>query len=206
MDVFIGFIASFGFNYAPRNWSSCQGQLFNIADNSALFALVQTFYGGDGRITGGIPELRGRTAIGFGAVAGIANYPIGYKTGSTSHTIQTTEMPSHTHVATVTGGGTAGTPAEVQVSTVTGKSLTPAEGDYLANGNFSGRGEAQIYIPAADKGATVKLGGVTGGGGSGGAMTVTNSIVGSSHPISLMQPYLAINYSMAVLGIFPSRN
>lgn len=204
MDVFIGFIASFGFNYAPRNWSTCQGQLFNISDNSALFALVQTFYGGDGRITGGIPEMRGRTAIGYGNAPGLGPYSMGQKSGYPTNLVRTENIPAHSHLAAVKGGGAAAA-AEMQVSTVPGTKDLPAAGDYLAAGTQGGTKNSPIYIPEADKGATVKLGGVTGGGG-GGAITVTNGETGGSQPISIMQPYQTVNYCMALLGLFPSRN
>lgn len=205
MEIFIGFIAAFGFNYAPRNWAMCQGQLFNIQDNQTLFALVNTYYGGDGRVTGGIPEMRGRAAIGYGNAPGLGSYTMGQKLGHPTSNIQILNMPSHTHIATVTpGGGAAGGDADVQLSTSAGTQKTPSAGDYLASGDVGTRADAQIYIEAASKGTTVSLGGVTGGGG--GTVTVTNSDTGNSQPISIMQPYETVNYCMALLGLFPSRN
>lgn len=204
MEIFIGFIASFGFNYAPRNWSMCQGQLFNIADNSALFALVNTFYGGDGRITGGIPEMRGRTAVGYGNAPGLGPYAMGQKSGYPTSNIQLPNMPSHTHIATVTGGGGTAS-GTLQASQNPGSSDTPQQNDYLAATKVSRGVFAQTYVAPADKGTLVTLSGldIT---GSSTPPIVTNSETGAGQPISIMQPYQTVNYCMSLLGLFPSRN
>ena len=96
-DPFIGTIGIFGFNFAPRGWAQCNGALLPISQNSALFSLVGTYYGGDGRTTFGIPDLRGRVALNQGNGPGLTNYNIGSKGGSENVTISVFQMPSHSH-------------------------------------------------------------------------------------------------------------
>ena len=108
MDTFMGFIAAFGFNFAPRDWAGCNGQIVTISDNQALFSLLNTFYGGDGRVTFNLPDVRGRTMIGFGQTPGLDAYQIGARAGLNRHQIKTSQMPSHTHVADVTAGSGGG--------------------------------------------------------------------------------------------------
>ena len=80
-DAFIGEVKIFGGNFAPRGWALCQGQLLSIAQNTALFSLLGTTYGGDGRTTFGLPDLRGRSPIGFGTSPGLTEIQQGYKYG-----------------------------------------------------------------------------------------------------------------------------
>lgn len=204
MDIFTGFIAALGFNFPPRNWTQCAGQILAISDNTALYSLLSTYYGGDARVTYGIPELRGRAPIGYGTSPGQPTYPIGFRYGQVTQALTIAELPSHTHTAVVTGGGT-GAPADVQVSTNPGISKAPAAGDCLASGDVGSRADAQIYIPEASAAPTVSLGGVSGGGG-GGTPVVTNTNTGLGTDFSILQPILAINYSMVFQGIYPPRN
>ena len=97
MDVFTGSIVAFGFNFAPRGWAKCDGQLMAISQNSALFSLLGTMYGGDGRTTFGLPDLRGRTAIGAGTGPGMQGRSQGARGGTQSVTLNIGHMPSHTH-------------------------------------------------------------------------------------------------------------
>lgn len=205
MDVFIGFIASFGFNFAPRNWSMCQGQLFNISDNGALFALVQTFYGGDGRVTGGIPEMRGRAPIGYGNAPGLGAYYMGQKSGYPTNLVRTENMPAHTHIAEVAAGSGGTTASSLLASQEGADHGQPQTGDYLAAIKISRNEYTNSYVSAAAKGNTVELGGLTVTGGSA-VPTVVNHETGSGQPMSIMQPYQTVNYCMALQGIFPSRN
>lgn len=96
-EPFIGTIGIFAFNFAPRGWATCEGQLLSIAQNTALFALVGTYYGGDGRTTFGIPDLRGRVPISQGTGPGLSSYSIGSKGGAEEFSISVTNLPSHTH-------------------------------------------------------------------------------------------------------------
>ncbi len=98
-DPFYGEIRMFGFTFAPRDWAFCNGQLLSISQYSALYSLLGTYYGGDGRSTFGLPHLRGRVPMHFGQGPGLTNYPIGYTGGYETVGLQTAQIPSHTHQA-----------------------------------------------------------------------------------------------------------
>ncbi|MFC7358275.1 phage tail protein [Jejudonia soesokkakensis] len=119
-DPFIGEIMPVGFNFAPRSWTTCEGQLLPIAQNTALFSLLGTIYGGDGRTTMGLPDLRGRSIISSGNGPGLSTFRIGQKGGSETHTNTVTEMTSHSHASAV------------QISTATGDEDT-GNGKYIAS-------------------------------------------------------------------------
>src|SRR5262249_38348776 len=91
---------AFGFNFAPRGWATCSGQLLSIAQNTALFALLGTTYGGNGQTTFALPDLRGRVAINMGQGPGLSSKSLGEQSGSETHTLNVNEMPSHTHAPT----------------------------------------------------------------------------------------------------------
>lgn len=101
MEPFIGQIVGFGGNFAPRGWALCDGQLLSIAQNSALFSILGTTYGGDGRTSFGLPDLRGRAIVHAGSGPGLSHVNLGQKGGSESFTITQSEMPSHNHIATL---------------------------------------------------------------------------------------------------------
>lgn len=101
MEPFIGQIMGFGGNFAPRGWAFCDGQLLAIASNSALFSILGTTYGGDGRTTFGLPDLRGRAIVHAGNGPGLPSVRLGEKGGGVSFTLTEATMPSHTHVATL---------------------------------------------------------------------------------------------------------
>ena len=96
-DPFTGEVRSFGFSFPPRDWAHCNGGTMEVSSNTALFALLGTIYGGDGRTTFGIPDLRGRVALGFGHGPGLRNYAIGQHGGDETITLTTNTMPSHNH-------------------------------------------------------------------------------------------------------------
>ncbi len=99
---FIGEILMFGGNFAPRSWAFCDGQLLSIAQNTALFSILGTTYGGDGRVTFGLPELRGRVAMHPGSGPGLTTRGLGEKGGTETVTLNTTQIPAHNHTATST--------------------------------------------------------------------------------------------------------
>ena len=96
-EPFLGQIQPFGFNFAPRGWATCDGQILSIAQNTALFSLLGTIYGGDGRTTFALPDLRGRAALHMGTGPGLTNRRIGQKSGQERVTLNTTQMPAHSH-------------------------------------------------------------------------------------------------------------
>ena len=170
-EPFLGQIMIFAGNFPPKNWAFCDGALLPIQQNSALFSLLGTTYGGDGRVTFGLPDLRGRVPVGMGQGPGLSNYQQGQKGGQETHTLLASEMPSHTHPVTVAAAN---------------------ENNSLQNrpgGNVLGA--ASIYDSAAS--ADAALGGVSSGS------------AGGNTPHENRQPYLAVNYIIALAGIFPSR-
>ena len=207
---FLGQIQTFAFNFAPKGWALCQGQIMGISQNTALFSLLGTVYGGNGQTTFGLPDLQGRMAIGMGQGAGLQNYVIGQKAGVENVTLLTSNMPIHTHVATFTPSGGGGTPitATLNVVNASGNALTAgATGTSYLAGSHGLASSAGIYATTGTLTA-LNAGSITisGGGSGGGGGTVTNANTGGSLPFSIMQAYLAVNYSIALVGIFPSRN
>lgn len=102
-NPFIGEIMPVGFNFAPRSWALCNGQLLAISSNTALFSLLGTAFGGDGRSTFGLPDLQGRMMKGVGNGPGLGNVSWGQKGGAENHTLNIAEMPSHNHTVTLHG-------------------------------------------------------------------------------------------------------
>ena len=189
MDPFLGQIIMFAGNFAPRGWALCEGQLLPINQNQALFSILGTTYGGDGRTTFALPELRGRTPISQGDGPGLPSYRLGAKSGQATHVLNTLEMPSHNHTATATAAGTG----KIQVSSGGATSGEAVEG------TPADAGATSIYNSAAadDEGAGVAITATA-------TATVLNN--GGSQGHNNMQPYLAVNYIIALQGVFPSRS
>ncbi|MET0571613.1 MAG: tail fiber protein [Pedobacter agri] len=194
MDEYIAVIKLFAGNFAMRGWAFCNGQLLSIQQNSAVFALVGTTYGGDGQNTFGLPDLRGRVAIGatFGVPGpGLSQYQLGQKAGTENTTILINHMPPHNHTAILT---------PIADNSI-GNTSSPS-GNRLAISPKTGSGPnattLNTYTSASSN--PVTLG--TAAGQS--AITVGNN--GSGLPFSILQPYLALSYIFCLQGIFPSRN
>ena len=176
-ESFIGELRPIGFAFAPKGWLFCQGQLLAIAQNQALFSLLGTTYGGDGRTTFALPDLRGRLPVGVGALSGnpSANYVLGQRGGVESVTLTAGQMPAHTHPITGTMK-TAGL----------GDPSNP-QGNFLAGDNN----------PQFSTGpATTAMG----GGAQG-----TSSAIGANQAHDNRQPVIGINYAICTQGYFPSR-
>ena len=184
-EPFIGEIRAFGFNYAPRNWAFCQGQRIEISQNQVLFALITDYYGGDRRTYFCLPDLRGRVAIGQGSAPGIFPRFIGQMGGQERVVLTNQQMPSHSHAIT------HNLKADLRCSDGSGEKTSPL-GATIAeaeNSAFTDDGPNQ----------DMKSGSVT----LEGDITAQNS--GDSHPHENMQPYLVINYCIALNGLWPSR-
>ncbi len=197
MEPFIGLIVTFGFNFAPRGWATCQGQLLPIQQNTALFSLLGTTYGGNGMQTFALPNLQGRTAIGQGQGAGLSSYSMGQLSGSESATLGINHMPTHVHTMPSTAATQAGNAVAGN-----GDASTP-ENNYLALSPKVGSGPnaTQLKTYATTAATPVKL-----GGGAISTTAATTGQAGGSQPFSILQPNLVINYSIALEGYFPSRN
>ncbi|MDP2313790.1 MAG: tail fiber protein [Pseudomonadota bacterium] len=129
MEPFIGQLMLVGFNFAPKGWAFCNGQLMSIAQNTALFSLLGTTYGGDGITTFALPDLRGRAPIHFGQGPGLSNYVQGEVTGTESVSLLTTNLPAHTH-AIVANNGTGNTNSPEGAFLAGYGSSAPPEGPY----------------------------------------------------------------------------
>ena len=127
---FLGEIRQFGFNFAPRGWAMCNGQLLAISANTALFSLLGTFYGGNGTTTFGLPNLQGRVPIHFGQGAGLSSYVLGQAAGVENVTLLAVQMPQHNHsVLTVNSGGNQANPSTNYLAVEsTGTSLNYSSG------------------------------------------------------------------------------
>ncbi|GAB3007353.1 tail fiber protein [Niabella terrae] len=112
MEPFVGMIAIFGFNFPPSGWSTCSGQLISIVQNTALFSLLGTTYGGNGQTTFALPNFSGRVAVGQGQGPGLSNYFIGQQTGTENLTLLSTNLPAHNHSVSATAeSGDSASPA-----------------------------------------------------------------------------------------------
>lgn len=180
MEPYIGQVTIYAFNFAPRNWAFCSGTLLPIAQYSALFSIIGTTYGGDGRTNFALPNIQDSTVMAQGQGPGLSYYALGEESGVTDVTLLVQNLPAHNH----TVSGEAGTAAK-------DFHLTPAQGDWIGN-RAAGGATVNLFAPAPGAGETFA------------GQTITFS--GSSLPHMNEQPYLVMNYCIAVNGIFPSRN
>lgn len=171
-EPFIGEIRMVGFNFAPRGWAMCDGQLLAISSYTALFSILGTTYGGDGRTTFALPDLRGRTPIHEGQGPGLSPYPLGQKSGYQTWQLSVNQIPAHRH----TGRGTS----------------DPAE-----------ESEPAGKLPAGAEGNTYRS--ATAPGGTNIVAMGATAPTGGNQPHSNEQPYLALYFVIALVGIYPSR-
>ena len=164
-EPFLAEIRIVGFNFAPRGWAFCDGQILPINQNQSLYSLLGTTYGGDGRTSFALPDMRGRTPIHVGE-----GHREGQKSGEETHTLAANEMPNHDHVFNASG-------ADATV-------ISPSD-------NFLARATVATYVPP-------------------GSLVNMNSLavasVGGGQAHENMQPFLAVNFCIALQGLFPSRN
>jgi microcystin-dependent protein len=180
MDGYIAEIRMFAGNFAPRNWALCQGQILAISQNTALFSLLGTTYGGNGQTTFALPDLRGRVTLGVGAGPGLTNKDLGELGGAENVTLAVTQIPAHNHAATINVNSGPGT-------------LSNPSGNFLAGGQDATANPIPTYASSAN--AT-----------SLNASSVTGGNTGGSQPHNNMPPYLGVSYIICLAGIFPSRN
>lgn len=173
---FLAEIIMFGGNFAPRGWAFCDGQLLPIAQNTALFSLLGTTYGGDGRTTFALPSLRGRAPMHAGRGPGLSTRRLGEKSGTETVILNTNEMPNHGHSAALHGESQAANSAN-------------------PNGRMLAGPGTDIY---ADVNASTDL--------AMASQSIVEQTVGGNQPHTNMQPFLALNFIIAVQGTFPSRS
>ena len=210
-DNFLGEIRWVGFNFAPVGWAKCDGQLLSISQNTALFALLGTTYGGNGQTTFALPDFRGRTMVHQGQGPGLSDRVQGEQGGTESHTLTITEMPAHSH-----GGGLhshsipslgvsigASSGAATQ-ATAAGNVLATAALAPGGNGNGNNNSKVTTIYNAGPADVTLGAGSATVAGATGNA-SGGSLVEGGGQPHPTMPPFLAANCIIAVQGIFPSR-
>jgi microcystin-dependent protein len=172
MDPFVAEIRIFAFNFAPKGWAFCDGQLLPISQNTALFSLLGTTYGGDGRVTFALPDLQGSAPMHPGQGPGLSLHDLGEVSGSDAVTLLPSEMPSHSHVA-----GAQTSPLSSVASPVNATLGRPASGFLYAPAQSVVQMDPNVLQPA-----------------------------GGGQPHNNLQPYLTLNFNIALQGIFPPRN
>lgn len=170
-EPFLAEVRMVGFNFAPRGWAFCDGQILPINQNQSLYSLLGTTYGGDGRTSFALPDLRGRTPIHVGRSNGGGDHPLGQKSGEETHTLSANEMPSHRH--------------SWQASSTDGNTSTAAR-------NVLAREAGDIYRASPPSQINMN--------------PASMANVGGSQAHENMQPYIAVNFCIALQGLFPSRN
>lgn len=209
-EPFIGEIRMFAGTYAPRGWAFCQGQLLAIASNSALFSILGTNYGGNGTTTFGLPNLQGRSPVGTGNGGGLTPVVLGQVAGTENVNLTTAQLPIHAPTATFAGTASPVT-GTVDVATATPTAMVPPAAGattYLSATTVKvGPTNAVInglFTGTAPDSTKANLGGLHGNVTPAG--TVTVNPVGGSQPIGIRNPYLGMNFIIALEGIYPSRN
>lgn len=170
-EPFLAEIRMVGFSFAPRGWAFCDGQILPINQNQSLYSLVGTTYGGDGRTSFALPDLRGRTSIHVGRSNGGPYHPLGQKSGEETHTLSVAEIPQHSH------------------------QLMASSGD-ADSGNPTNHVLARSTAPESYRSPSTLA--------AMGAGSVTNA--GGSQAHENMQPFITLNFCIALRGLFPSRN
>lgn len=177
-EPFVAEIRIFAGNFAPRGWAFCNGQLLPISQNAALFSLIGTTYGGDGRSTTALPNLQGRAAMHPGRGPGLTSRRLGQRGGSEQVSLSEAQMPNHKHSVQ----------AISRNQFIQGNSLDPA-------GNFvAGPQTGNAFVPTDPMPGTASF--------ADAALTSA----GGSQPHNNMQPFLAINFIIALVGLYPSRS
>ncbi|RMG56979.1 MAG: phage tail protein [Bacteroidetes bacterium] len=166
----------FGGNFAPRGWALCDGQLLAISQNQALFSILGTTYGGDGRTTFGLPDMRGRIPMHPGNGPGLTSRRLGEKTGWESVTLNLSQMPSHTHQGSV--------------------SLNVAKGELLEGQRFDPNARSGLYYQPEMR--NIRLGQE--------ALAVNLSPAGGNQPFQILQPSNCVNFIICLQGTYPSRS
>lgn len=224
MDAFLGTILAWPIEYAPQDWVFCDGRSLNISQYTALFALIGTQYGGDGKTYFKVPDLRGRVVLGAYGQAPLTSQPLSKTggaesvtttgTGSTGIVLTTANLPAHTHTATLSLAGLSGD-TKISVGTATtGGGTTATPNATLTSTGTGLPASAGIYLPSGTaQTAPVTLGGVATTVNGTGSVGIGSTGSGTPIPINVnvvtttptLPPYMALNYIMCVVGIYAPR-
>lgn len=185
MDVYVGFITAFGFDWAPQDWSQCNGATIPLQQYTALFSLIGVRYGGNGVNNFMLPDLRGRTPVGQGQGAGLTPRVVGQQFGTETTTLTAQNMPAHTHTQTA-------------YSNATELTQTPAAG-WALGAAASVTGDRPPVVTPVNMYKPSPL------TPQGAVQSQPSSVAGGSLPFDTMQPSLCINFCIALNGIYPNR-
>lgn len=180
MEGTMAVITPVAYDFTPKYWGQCNGQVLSIAQNTALFSLLGTTYGGNGVTTFALPDLRGRVAVGVGQLAGGSNYSLGEVTGTESTVLTINTMPAHAHNGNIGMTPRAGNSADDPAPT----DEYPGQ---IPNG-FASTPTASSFMQGP---------------------TIVSTVIGTAgggQPFEILTPYLVVNFVICMYGIFPSRN
>ncbi|MEO9570634.1 MAG: tail fiber protein [Polaribacter sp.] len=216
-EDYIGVIKMFAGNFAPRNWAYCDGQLLAIAQHQALFSIIGNTYGGDGRTSFALPDMRGRAPIhaGSGSGPGLSPYKLAAKGGLQLNFLNQLQLPYHTHTASGTTAiasvETSPVESKFMVSSAAGTLHTPVTNSSIAAGVVPENRNSTPVNMFNEATPDIELNGLSFSGGNVGKVPATPVSVnvnptGGNQAVNNMQPYLAINYIICMVGSFPSRS
>lgn len=193
MDIYLTLIMGWGPNWPPRQFTTCSGQLMSIAQYTAVFSLIGTIYGGDGRTTFRLPDLRGRAGVAAGQSPGTSYVVQGALIGTEENNLTVLELPIHNHVA-----NTQNLSVVIGASSLDASSATPAKGNSLGKVvDATSFGDIHLYGTGAPD-VALNAGGVSG------TAIIGNS--GGGEPFTIWQPTQAIQFIFCMEGVFPPRN
>ena len=210
LDPYIGEIILVPYNFIPAGWALCAGQELQISRYQALYSLLGTTYGGNGTTTFGLPNLQSRTPVGTGTGGGLTTVALGQSSGAENINLTTNQLPIHTPIATFAGNASS-VAATVDVATTTATAMVPpaAGATTYLSATTAKAGPASVafnglFTSTAPDSTKSSLGGVHGSVTPAG--TVTVNPVGGGQPVGIRNPYLGMNFIIALEGIYPSRN
>lgn len=185
METFMGFITAFPWNWPPRNWTECNGQLLSISQYNALFALLGITFGGNAQTNFGLPDLRGRQIIGMGDGPGLTTRTIGQSFGAEHVTLTSSNLPPHTHTMTASDTDSSELTQAPAPNWTLGAaaSVTDERTPIVTPVQMYGPHNPATPVPSAPSSST-----------------------GSGLPVGTMPPALCLNFCIALFGIYPSRN
>ncbi|RXQ96088.1 phage tail protein [Ancylomarina salipaludis] len=192
MDAFLSFIGLWPLGWAPNYWSLCWGQTLSINDNTALYSLIGTTYGGDGRVSFMLPDFRGRVPLGYGSGIGLSPNQMGLMAGVEKVKLVSSQIPTHTHTATLSSVG-----VKFMASALPGTESVPGTNNAKTLAATAGRYPDTIYNSEEP---TVELRGVASSGGD-----IDIQAAGGDHYHTNIQPSLVVNYIICMNGIYPPR-
>jgi len=233
VQPYLGQISMVGFNFAPVGWALCNGQLMNVTQNNALFALLGTTYGGNGTSTFGLPNLQSRAPVHVGVGQGLTAYQWGEMTGTETNTLLTNNLPAHTHTVVVQGGssqtvpinggtvilpalsasgqmavsasgGTTSTPSATAVPAQASVTLPPPNGTKAVNAYGTADAVTKFPVTITSNYGSNQTIPVT-GTVTVPAPTISIGLTGGNIPVNNIQPVLAVYFVIALTGMFPSR-